>query len=122
MFWRVSWQVGRPDGKDEELGLKVLDEPGQHQSDPTVLNLQLRSESKEATLQPVAVTSVDQADSNPRKISNWIMSINDLHKNEPPPSVTYSKQMPEIENLMQVRDVISCLLLRNWILRQYKHI
>ena len=122
MFWRVSWQVGRPDGKDEELGLKVLDEPGPHQSDPTVLNLQLRSESKEANLQPVAVTSVDQADSNPRKISNWIMSINDLRKNEPPPSVTYSKQMPEIENLMQVRDVISCLLLRNWILRQYKHI
>ncbi len=67
-------QVGRPDGKDEELGLKVLDEPGPHQSDPTVLNLQLRSESKEVNLQPVAVTSVDQADTNPRKVRTMAFS------------------------------------------------
>lgn len=35
-------KVGRPDGKPEELGLHVMDEPSSKQSDPTVLNLQLR--------------------------------------------------------------------------------
>jgi hypothetical protein len=34
--------VARPDGKTDDLGLKMLDEPAAKQSDPTVLNLQLR--------------------------------------------------------------------------------
>jgi intraflagellar transport protein 46 len=39
-------KVPRPDKKEEELGLKFLDEPSASQSDPTVLELQLRALSK----------------------------------------------------------------------------
>ncbi len=48
-------QVERPDGKPETLGLKQLDEPAAVQSDPTVLDLQLRAVSKTATLEPMTV-------------------------------------------------------------------
>lgn len=80
----------------------MLDEPAAQQSDPTVLNLQLRSLSKQSNLQPMPVSSIEAADKNPKKISAWINSINDLHKSKPPPHVSYSKPMPDIEKLMQV--------------------
>jgi hypothetical protein len=47
--------VERPDAKPEALGLKQLDEPAAVQSDPTVLDLQLRAVSKTATLEPMTV-------------------------------------------------------------------
>ena len=40
-------QVPRSDGRDEKLGLIVLDEPAAEQADPTVLDLQLRVVTKE---------------------------------------------------------------------------
>jgi len=43
----LSSQVPRPDEKSDGLGLVVLDEPSAHQSDPTVLELQLRVVSKQ---------------------------------------------------------------------------
>jgi len=39
-------QVPRPDGKPDELGMTVIDEPYSHQSDPTVLKLTLRMHNK----------------------------------------------------------------------------
>ncbi len=36
----------RPDGKEESLGTKYLDEPSAAQSDPTVLNLQVSMEAE----------------------------------------------------------------------------
>ena len=42
-------QVSRPDGKPDSLGLKVLDEPAAVQSDPSVLTMQLRQASKQAS-------------------------------------------------------------------------
>ena len=42
-------QVSRPDGKPDSLGLKVLDEPAAVQSDPSVLAMQLRQASKQAS-------------------------------------------------------------------------
>lgn len=47
----------RPDGKPDYLGLLVLDEPCANQSDPTVLNLQLRALSKQTATKQV-VSSV----------------------------------------------------------------
>lgn len=32
----------------------------------------------------------------------WINSVGDIHKNKQPPSVSYSKPMPDIDSLMQV--------------------
>lgn len=40
-------QVPRPDGKPDNLGLVVLDEPSTKQSDPTVLSLWLTENSKQ---------------------------------------------------------------------------
>lgn len=40
-------QVPRPDGKPDNLGLLVLDEPSVKQSDPTVLSLWLSEETKQ---------------------------------------------------------------------------
>ena len=49
----ISLQISRPDGKPDNLGLNVLDEPCAKQSDPTVLDLQLRSISKQTNLKAV---------------------------------------------------------------------
>lgn len=42
-----------PDKKSETLGLNVLDEPRAKQSDPTVLDLQLRTLAKQTTVKPM---------------------------------------------------------------------
>lgn len=93
-------KIQRVDNVDQGLGLEVLDEPCAAQSDPTVLDLQLRSISKTTTSKAV---SVKQVTSDPTKtIDSWISSISDLHREKPPQTVNYSSQMPEIETLMQV--------------------
>lgn len=45
-----SNQVPRPDGKADNLGLLVLDEPSTKQSDPTVLSLWLTENSKQHSI------------------------------------------------------------------------
>ena len=52
-------QVNRPDGKaDPQLGKTVLDEPKTKQSDPTVLDLQLRAIAKQPNVKPVVSNAV----------------------------------------------------------------
>lgn len=94
-------KIPRPDGKLDDLGLKVLDEPSTQQSDPTMLELQLRAMSKKLQYGDVAVRSIDNAAKNPNAIEKWIQSVNDLHRTKPPPHVTYKKNMPDIEKLME---------------------
>eukprot|EP00294_Goniomonas_avonlea_P011237 CAMPEP_0114554624 /NCGR_PEP_ID=MMETSP0114-20121206/8310_1 /TAXON_ID=31324 /ORGANISM="Goniomonas sp, Strain m" /LENGTH=387 /DNA_ID=CAMNT_0001739685 /DNA_START=30 /DNA_END=1193 /DNA_ORIENTATION=+ len=95
-------KIQRPDGKPDTLGLSVLDEPGPIQTDGTVLDLQLRAISKHSNLQPMAVASIENAANNPKAITAWIQSINELHRSKPPPNVNYTRPMPDIEALMQV--------------------
>ena len=52
-------QVSRPDNKPEMLGLTLLDEPCAKQSDPTVLDLQLRALSKQTNLKQVVRYATD---------------------------------------------------------------
>ena len=99
---RASAQIDRPDGKPEALGLKCLDEPSTQQSDPTVLDLQLRAVSKTSSIEPTTVRCIEHADKNPKEVQKWIQSIAELHRNKPLPQVYYSKPMPDIERLMQV--------------------
>ncbi|GBM47088.1 Intraflagellar transport protein 46 [Araneus ventricosus] len=94
-------KVTRPDNVMDKLGLVVLDEPCAKQSDPTVLDLQLRAISKETTFKSVAVKSLENADKRPKEIDAWINSISNLHRSKPPPTVHYSRNMPDIETLMQ---------------------
>lgn len=95
-------KIPRYDGKKDGLGLARLDEPCLNPSDPTVLDLQLRSISKHANLQPVNVHGLDNGEKNPKEIKNWIDQIQLLHRNKPAPTVQYVRKMPDIENLMQV--------------------
>lgn len=94
-------KVPRPDGQVDKLGLQVLDEPCAKQSDPTVLDLQLRAISKETTYKAMTVKSLENADKRPKEIDSWITSIGNLHRSKPPPTVHYSRNMPDIEGLMQ---------------------
>ena len=48
-------KVPRPDGKADNLGLDNLDEPAAVQSDPNVLQLQLRAVSKSSAAQAAAM-------------------------------------------------------------------
>jgi intraflagellar transport protein 46 len=48
------------------------------------------------------VHSIESAEKNPKQIMQWINSVGDIHKNKQPPSVSYSKPMPDIDSLMQV--------------------
>lgn len=95
-------KVPRPDNKEDGLGLRYLDEPSSNQSDPTVLELQLRAKSKKLQYGDVAVRSIEHADKNPQKIEKWIQDISDLHSSKPPPQVNYKKNMPDIEKLLDV--------------------
>jgi len=95
-------KIPRPDNKKDNLGLVQLDEPALNQSDPTVVDLQLRSVSKHSQMTPMDVRSIEVAEKNPREITNWINRISDLHKSKPLPNVQYAKKMPDIEQLMQV--------------------
>ncbi|XP_035224610.1 intraflagellar transport protein 46 homolog [Stegodyphus dumicola] len=83
--------VPRPDGIADKLGLIVLDEPCAKQSDPTVLDLQLRAISKETTFKSVTVKTLENADKRPKEIDAWINSISNLHRSKPPPTVHYSR-------------------------------
>eukprot|EP00112_Aurelia_sp_Birch-Aquarium-sp1_P004560 Seg1517.5 transcript_id=Seg1517.5/GoldUCD/mRNA.D3Y31 product="Intraflagellar transport protein 46-like" protein_id=Seg1517.5/GoldUCD/D3Y31 len=94
-------KVTRPENKVEILGLQILDEPCAKQSDPTVLDLQLRSISKQTTAKQMVVRSIEDAEKNPKSVDNWIESISDLHRQKPPQNVHYNKTMPDIESLMQ---------------------
>lgn len=82
--------------------MRYLDEPSTTQSDPTVLELQLRAKSKRLQYGDVVVRSIENADKNPAKIEKWIQDISELHRSKPPPQVNYKKNMPEMDQLMEV--------------------
>ena len=82
-----------------ELGLTVLDEPTARQSDPNIMELQLRSLSKRSSGRMSKVKKVVQAQ-DIKVVEKWIKDIEDLHRSKPPPTVQYSKQMPDIDLLM----------------------
>ncbi|XP_053449739.1 intraflagellar transport protein 46 homolog isoform X1 [Nycticebus coucang] len=95
-------KVPRPDGKPDNLGLLVLDEPSTKQSDPTVLSLWLTENSKQHNVtQHMKVKSLEDAEKNPKAIDMWIESISELHRSKPPATVHYTRPMPDIDTLMQ---------------------
>ena len=61
-------KVPRPDGRPDELGIRVLDEPAARQSDATVLSLRLRHANKQAggAATSAEVRSVDKPEGAPR--------------------------------------------------------
>jgi hydroxybutyrate-dimer hydrolase len=47
------------------------------------------------------VHAIENAEKNPKQIQSWISSVADIHKSKQPPSVSYSKPMPDIDSLMK---------------------
>ncbi len=94
-------KVPRPDAQQESLGLSVLDEPSARQSDPSVLELQLRAISKQSSGRQAQVRAVEGGERQAKVVEKWVKDISDLHRSKPPPTVHYSKPMPDIDQLMQ---------------------
>ncbi|XP_077598635.1 intraflagellar transport protein 46 homolog [Stigmatopora nigra] len=94
-------KVPRPDGKEDGLGLLVLDEPSLKQSDPTLLSLWFSEETKQHATSEIKVTSVSSPQSNPRAVDSWVESIGALHRSKAAASVQYARAMPDIDALMQ---------------------
>ena len=83
-----------------QLGLTVLDEPTAKQSDPNIMELQLRSLSKSSSARLSKVKKVVNIDKDSKVVEKWILDIDSLHRSKPPPTVQYSRQMPDVDQLM----------------------
>eukprot|EP00048_Salpingoeca_helianthica_P015620 m.227686 g.227686 ORF g.227686 m.227686 type:complete len:354 (+) comp17283_c0_seq1:75-1136(+) len=94
-------KIPRPDAKITGLGLDQLDEPCAAQSDPTVLDLQLRAISKMTVTRGLTVKVVENTAELPKAIDSWISSIGELHRTKPPQTVHLSHPMPDAEALLQ---------------------
>lgn len=70
-------KVPRPDGKPENLGFNVVDEPSSNQSDPHVLDLFFRTLSKQTneTKQPSVSVSFNNKILTNKLISQDLISI-----------------------------------------------
>jgi intraflagellar transport protein 46 len=96
-------KMPRPDGQPETLGLNILDEPALNQSDKAKIHLMMLNTMKQYRGGKYnKVHAIKSADKNPKQILAWINSVNDIHKNKQPPSVSYSNRMPDVDSLMQV--------------------
>jgi len=94
-------KMPKPDGTKEDLGITVLDEPALNHEDKTVLELKYVQSKNVVRAAPIDVDSIEHADKKPKEISRWINSVSDLHRARPPPTVNYTKNMPDIDTLMQ---------------------
>ncbi|KAJ3126941.1 Intraflagellar transport protein 46 [Nowakowskiella sp. JEL0407] len=90
----------------DAIGLQFLDEPSGHQTDPSVLDLKLRSLSKMSNSAPQNVRSIPNEIlvGNKNALDSWLTSLQELHNSKPAPAVEFQKRMPDIEDLMQVWD------------------
>ncbi|EAR96866.2 intraflagellar transport complex B protein 46 carboxy-terminal protein (macronuclear) [Tetrahymena thermophila SB210] len=95
-------KMPRPDKKDEILGLQILDEPCLNQSNKAVVTLKYGNSSKQKIDgKLVAIDAIQNAEKNPKQIQMWINNVAEIRKTKQPHSVSYTKPMPEIDELMQ---------------------
>ena len=97
-------KVDKPGFEVIKLGLKVLDEPSRVQSDPAIIELQLKTLSKQPRTKSATLVKKLTGDKNlDKNIDKWIASINDLQLAKPSTSVQYKKPMPEVAEILKVR-------------------
>nr|SVE77923.1 EOG090X0FP3 [Daphnia lumholtzi]SVE78553.1 EOG090X0FP3 [Daphnia lumholtzi] len=104
-------KIDRPDKSTEFLGLTLIDEPSLNQSDPSVLDLRLRSIYKQSSAKKTVARSIEEGN-KVKAIEKWIKDINELHRAKPLPTVNYNKPLPDIDALLQewnpdVEDILS---------------
>jgi intraflagellar transport protein 46 len=93
-------KIPRPDGRPDNFGLTVVDEPSANQSNPAVVALYMKHITR-GSAPSAFVESVEDAANRSNVVDKWIADIKDLHYKKPLPTVNYSKLMPEIESLLQ---------------------
>ena len=95
-------KMSKPDGVKEDLGIVQLDEPALNCEDKTVLELKYVQSKNVVRAAPVNVDSIEGADKKPKEISRWISAVADLHKTRPPPTVNYTKNMPDFDEQLMI--------------------
>lgn len=96
-------KIPRPDNKDEPLGLQILDEPSLNQSKKAKLDriyIELSKKRNKGNMQ--VVHSIENADKASKEVAQWINDVADIHKMKQPPTVTYSKPMPDLDQLLDI--------------------
>lgn len=93
-------KIPRPDGRPDALGLSVLDEPTSKPAIPAVVKMEIAAREKRS-VRATFVQSIDDALKRPALIERWVAEIDTLRKKRPPPTVHYSRPMPEVDALMQ---------------------
>lgn len=94
-------KMPKPDGSPETLGIEVVDEPTLNTVDKAVLEMQYVQRKQIAKNVELKVHSIENADKKGKEISNWIKNVNTLNSSKPPPTVNYSKPMPDFDKLME---------------------
>ena len=78
-----------------------MDEPTTKGVDKYILEMEL-AENTKAKIDRINVKSIQNAEKKPNEITDWINKVDDLQKRKVPTEVNYSKNMPDIQNLMDV--------------------
>lgn len=96
-------KVPRPDEEIDPLGLTVLDEPTIGCSDPQILAMQLREKFGIVGNQVSDgyIGSIEDLENNQKALDTFLESYEDINRNRPPPTMTYSSAMPNLEDLLQ---------------------
>ena len=63
--------------------------------------IQIRGHGKTVAGAQRAVSSIENAEKNPKEISSWIQGVSSVSRLAP--SVGYTKPFPDIDTLMQVK-------------------
>ena len=96
-------KIPRPDDDVDELGLTVLDEPSIGQMDPIILKMELREKFGHNTPMNEMIGELKHKDlESPKALNSFMESIEEIHRNRPPPSMKYTYKMPELEELMEM--------------------
>jgi len=95
-------KIPKPNGLVDDIGLTHLGEAALVQSDPKIIEMELRAMTKKSDLHAQSVGSITDAQHNIPQIKKWIESVEELHTSKPATEVVYKHPMPDIEALMQV--------------------
>lgn len=83
--------------------LHFKDEPSLNQSKKAKLDriyIELSKKRNKGNMQ--VVHSIENADKASKEVAQWINDVADIHKMKQPPTVTYSKPMPDLDQLLDV--------------------